>query len=159
MLVRPTLTDMKKVSRQSCLAKQKRKVLWIFFTTLFFWIATLVIRRNGYVPKFSSNKIFWATGHFAQYAILGYFAPDLIMTSWLIGFGFELFEYFGQMNGWPFLVGKVTDPLVNAFGLCCGYLLLCRVCMYCARCCVVSCHRHLNNKNPLELNACPLKSG
>ena len=103
------------------LAKQKRYIWLIFSLTLCFWLTTLIVRTNGYVPKISSSKTMWAAGHFTQYTILGYLAPDCVIVSWLIGVGFELFEYIGQIRGWPFLIGKATDPLINAAGLYCGY--------------------------------------
>ena len=106
--------------------KSKQKIyIWLIFSlALFFWLTTLIVRRNGYVPKISNSKAMWAIGHFIQYAFLGYLAPNFIIVSWLIGAVFELFEYIGMMWGWPFMIAKITDPLINATGLYCGYSIL-----------------------------------
>ena len=102
---------------------QKKYVLLIFSCTFCFWITTIIVRRHGYVPGISRNPAMWAIGHFAQYFVLGTVAPDYVNVSWLIGFGFEMFEYIGQLLEWPFLIGKPMDPVVNALGLYCGYNL------------------------------------
>ena len=103
--------------------KSKQKIyIWLIFSlTLFFWLTTLIVRRNGYVPKISNSKAMWATGHLFSM----HFSDILLRTLlWLIGAVFELFEYIGMMRGWPFMIGKITDPLINAAGLYCGYSIL-----------------------------------